>query len=567
MRDDVEAKAPVIDLLYPSEEKRKAMKRRRAATELLPTGFVSDLMLEKLADIMCREYQYKMLELFRELSDDEEVIRYRQDILDDLIGNPEVAAGMSKLIKIMLSNDKTNLYDLSTPDSFTSLDAAISGFEAYTECVELMHGLWLSKKDAIRSEGLKRMFTFFENNHSDKDYVKLREEVTELRDSLNGKIRCVTVAINLNENLVPTEAGVIGWSDKVCEPKPTVIDRIVSFGVKGENPKALHELRTKYTGENEPNSQNGVLNMTDKVLFEELDFIVKKYVKSIDSILKKYRAIGFEDIHIIEYQLDFYMSAVHMIENARSKGLQMCRPVILPADERRAEIKGLFDPIYFNEANIYNLRSKEKKSVVTNDISFDETAGFYIITGANNGGKTTFVRSVGICQVLAQAGLYVPAESCTISMVDCIYTHFPKEEQVGIDASRFTTEIKEFKEISDTITDRSMLLMNESIQSTTPQECVDIAGQLVRIFCVIGVRGLFATHLTDMAKKAVGYNDDPLVRTKTESLVASVNEESGERLYKIVRGYPGETGYAGAVFEKFGLDIKAIEKRVRHDIP
>lgn len=561
MRADVEAKAPIIDLLYPSEEKRKAMKRRRIDVEQLPTGFANDLILEKLADIMCREYQYKMLEIFKELSDDEEVIAYRQDILDDLIGNPEVAAGINKLIKIMLTNDKTNLYDLNTPDSFTSLDAAISGFEAYTECVELMHKLWLSKKDAINSVGLKRMFAFFENNYSDKDYVKLREEVTELRNAVNGKIRCVTVAINLNENLVPIEAGVIGWSDKVCESKPTVIDRIASFGVKGENPKALHNLRTKYTGENEPNSQNGVLNMTDKLLFEELDFVVKKYVKAIDSILKKYRAIGFEDIHIIEYQLDFYMSAVRMIENARSKGLQMCRPVILAASERKAEIKGLFDPIYFNEANIYNLRNKDKKSVITNDISLDDTAGFYVLTGANNGGKTTFVRSVGICQVLAQAGLYVPAESCTISMVDCIYTHFPKEEQVGIDASRFTTEIKEFKAISDTITDRSLLLMNESIQSTTPQECIDIAGQLVRIFCVIGVRGLFATHLTDMAKKAVGYNDDPLVRTKTESLIATVNEENGERLYKIVKGYPSETGYAGAVFEKFGLDIKAIEKR------
>lgn len=147
-------------------------------------------------------------------------------------------------------------------------------------------------------------------------------------------------------------------------------------------------------------------------------------------------------MYAIEYQLDFYSGAVMMIENVRSKGLEMCRPTLLPESQRKADIKGLFDPIYFKEANVWNLSNKPQKQVVTNDITFDENAGFYLLTGANNGGKTTFVRAVGICQVMAQAGLYVPASSCEISLVDCVYTHFPKEEQVGIDASRFTTEVR-----------------------------------------------------------------------------------------------------------------------------
>ncbi|MFR2154047.1 MAG: MutS-related protein [[Eubacterium] siraeum] len=110
-----------------------------------------------------------------------------------------------------------------------------------------------------------------------------------------------------------------------------------------------------------------------------------------------------------------------MIENVRSKGLEMCRPTLLPESQRKADIKGLFDPIYFKEANVWNLSNKPQKQVVTNDITFDENAGFYLLTGANNGGKTTFVRAVGICQVMAQAGLYVPASSCEISLVDCVY--------------------------------------------------------------------------------------------------------------------------------------------------
>ena len=231
--------------------------------------------------------------------------------------------------------------------------------------------------------------------------------------------------------------------------------------------------------------------------------------------------------------------------------------------ERRAVIKGIFDPIYFSEASVYNLSHKEKREVITNDISLAPDEGFYILTGANNGGKTTFVRAVGLCQIMAQAGLYVPAKECEISVCDMVYTHFPKEEQKGIDASRFTTEIKQFKEISDVITNHSLLLMNESIQSTTPKECVDIAVSLVHIFAVLGVRGVFATHLVDIAPKALELNSGEDMHTKIESITVSVDEGSGRRLYKIIKGLPGDTSYADTIFEKFGLDFEALKKRAK----
>lgn len=558
--DNSNVKPPIVDLLYPSEEQRRACLKRKAQIEQLPTEFEKDLMLAQLSEQLTPHNQYKMTAILGELCDDISVAEYRLDIIDDLLADSALTATLRKVVDKMLVNDRTNIYKLTTPDSFTVLDTALTAFESYCECMKILHKLYEEKSSGIRSAGLKKLFDFFEGHYNSKHYKKLKAESEELRNAMTGKIRSATIGINFDENLVPISMGLVGFSDKMYEDSGTVIDRILSFGSKNNDHKVMRDLHERF---DDPQSakREEIVNNLDRALFAELDKVTKKYVNSIDDILNEYRAIGFEDMYAIEYQLDFYSGAVMMIENVRSKGLEMCRPTLLPKVQRKADIKGLFDPIYFKEANVWNLSNKPQKQVVTNDITFDENAGFYLLTGANNGGKTTFVRAVGICQVMAQAGLYVPASSCEISLVDCIYTHFPKEEQVGIDASRFTTEVKEFKAISDCITNHSLLLMNESIQSTTPQECTDIAAQLMRIFCIIGVRGIFATHLTPLAKAALELDSDPKLNTRAESITVTVDEATGERRYKIKKGLPGANSYASTIFEKYGLDIKALEKK------
>jgi DNA mismatch repair ATPase MutS len=187
----------------------------------------------------------------------------------------------------------------------------------------------------------------------------------------------------------------------------------------------------------------------------------------------------------------------------------------------------------------------------------------YILTGANNGGKTTFARAVGVCQILAQAGLYVPAQECSISLCDYVFTHFPKEEQLGIDASKFTSEIKDFKTISEKITENSILLMNESIQSTTPNECVGVAKELLNVFCIIGVRGIFVTHLIDIADYMDSINANEYNKSKISSLVMTVDESTGQRLYKISKELPDRTSHSVNILSKYGISVDEIIRRNR----
>ena len=554
-RSELTARPPVIDLLYPSEEKRCAMIKRRNDLSERSGSLSRDMMLDAVGKLLCPNNAYKMCTLLQELPDDREVIEYRQDILCDLMNVKGLPAMLKRVIDTMLTGDKRGMYKLSEPDTFTSLNTAVEAFEAYIECMELVRSFDEKHRAEVTSAGIKKLLDHFAERYADKHYRKLCEDIKELRKRMDKRIRSITVAINLDENMVPSSAGIVDISDEPYTPKPSVLERIIYRGAKFSENVFADNIHERYIFEGGDRfSKDRILNDVEKPLFEDLDHITWKYVRLIEQALSEYQAIGFDEVKSIDYQLDIYLGVLDLMRTAENKGLKMCRPKLLPACERRGRIKGVFDLVYFSEANLHNLRSKDKRPVVTNDITFGGEGGFYILTGANNGGKTTFVRAVGVCQILAQAGFFVPAEECELSVCDCIYTHFPKEEQKGIDASKFTSEIKQFKAIIDSITDRSLLLMNESLQSTTPAECVDIASRLTVLFAKRGVRGIFATHLIDVAANADKLNESAGGGSVIKSIVSAVGE-NGERTYRIKEGAPMRNSFADSVLKEFGIDV------------
>ncbi|SDB04501.1 MutS domain V [Ruminococcaceae bacterium FB2012] len=551
-------KDPLVDLYYPSKQKREEARARNAARRDWPRDFSANLGLEQVAAQISNYYAKRTLDLLSEFSCDKEVIEYRLDVLEDFMRVPKLSSTVKKTVDIMLENDRKNIYKLSNPDSFSMLAEALEAYEAYVNCMEILHDFYAGNREKLRSKGVIGMFEYFEEQLRDPHYAELKKQTAELRAMIKDRVRSVTVAINLDETLVPVSAGILEISKEPYILKPSLLDRMIYHGANFQSGKVMKSVRNKYTGLNTDGEPN--LNAADKALFDELGAITEGYVEKLCDVLEEYQKITLKDMYSISYQLDFYLGAIEMINLCEASGMKMCRPVIT---EKETVIEGLFDPIYFREARTYNMRAKEKdkKPVVLNDISFGEDADFYILTGANNGGKTTFVRAVGICFAMAQAGLYVPAVSCRLRPADYIYTHFPKEEQTGINASRFTTEIKQFKTISETVTDRSLLFMNESIQSTTPRECVEIAYEMVRIFTKIGVRGIFATHLPELADRIPELNASG-ARSKTESLIVLTDEATGQRKYKVVKGMPTYTGHARTILDEFGISYEEIAKRL-----
>lgn len=512
--------------------------------------------LAKVAELINPYNINTTVNLFSELCDDIEVLNYRLDIIEDFLNIPALGITVKKVIDTIVENDRRNIYNLSSPDSFDSLDSAITSFDSYVDCVELMHTFSENNKEKIKSLGIKKMMSFFEEQFNDKKFISLKKHLETLKDSIRKGIRSVTVVINLDERMVPVSAGIVDYSDEPYILKPSFFDKILYHGANFSSDKLLKNIKNKYN-DSEVYKEK-IINTADENLFKELNFITDKYIELINKVLSDYQKIGFKDMYHLNYQLEFYMGAVRLIQLCNSSGLHMCRPNYLPLSDRSCEINGLFDPVYFSKCRIWNVKNKEKRTVVTNNIKFDDEGRMYILTGANNGGKTTFARAIGICQILAQAGLYVPAQECNISLCDYVFTHFPKEEQLGIDASKFTSEIKDFKIISEKITENSILLMNESIQSTTPNECVQVAKELLNVFCIIGVRGIFVTHLIDIADYIDSINANKYNNSKISSLVMTVDESTGQRLYKISKELPNKTSHSINILSKYGISVDDI---------
>ena len=542
----------LVDLMYPSEEKRRLSLERASKLSELPQDYIRNLELEQLSRLICPEYALNAQRIFTQLSTDIETLNFRLDILEDFLNVPSLESVLYENVHKLYVNEHVNITKLGLADSFFALKQRFESLKTYIECITNCHIFCDKNKDKFRSAALADLAGYFASIYNSEYFDEIKRETDECLRLLGKGIRSVTVGINFDDMLMPTEAMLLTVSTEKIKKKGR-FDWLL--GRSGENGRPIGKTHSLY-------NDNGGTNDIEAPLFRELKEINAEYISHLDSAVRAYFKRSTEDILTFESQMSFYIGAKRLIEAARARGLEMCRPKYLPMENREMHAKGIFDLSFYIQMVGSDPMGSLKNKIVTNSCDFDSDGRFYVLTGANNGGKTTYTRAIGIIQVFAQAGLYVPCVECEISPVDFIYTHFPKEEEVGLNTSRFTQECKQFKETIDTATRYSMLLLNESIQSTTPTECVYIATELTKIFKCIGVRGVYATHLLELARSLDKLNSEVEGDTKLVSLITTVDSSDGDRrLYRIERAEPQEFGYARSIYEKFGVSFDEVKKR------
>ena len=183
--------------------------------------------------------------------------------------------------------------------------------------------------------------------------------------------------------------------------------------------------------------------------------------------------------------------------------------------------------------------------VVGNDVDADGKS-LVVITGANSGGKSTFLRSVGLAQVMMQCGMFVAADTYRASVCDGVFTHFIREEDASMTSGRLDEELKRMSTIADMIRPHSLILFNESFAATNEREGSEIGRQVVSALLDVGITVFFVTHQFDFAD---GFNRQ---RAAATLFLRAERRAEGQRSYKLAVADPLPTSFGEDVYYEVG---------------
>lgn len=192
---------------------------------------------------------------------------------------------------------------------------------------------------------------------------------------------------------------------------------------------------------------------------------------------------------MLQAELAFYVGCVNLHEQLARKGEPVCMPAPVADEERRLSVRGLYDVC---------LALKLDQRVVGNDANANDK-DLVIVTGANQGGKSTFLRGVGLAQLMMQSGMFVAADYFCSSVCHGLFTHYKREEDPGMKSGKLDEELRRMSDIVDHITSGSLILLNESFAATNEREGSEVARQIMTALLDKRVRIVCVTHLYELA--------------------------------------------------------------------
>lgn len=559
-----------LSLLHPADSK--------AEYNTLPPQAINDLSVDFICSALTEDAFEKgsIKNLMTNLTSDEAVIRYRCDIFDDLYKNPQLRVELEKLL--------ANLSDLRELEKFKkdgeasdiwSLINRLREIDGYVDCITQMKTS-LEHAD-VASQGLLELKKIVTDIHDNSGFPEIKKDIIEAME-IAKQIRSITLGVNLDNLLRPVSAGIISVNSFVISDSGILRSFMGHLSQKNDelntdkgfaSMKSFHPLNPSSvkmgTAQLVYDPQDRVHIMGDNVptgadqlsgaLTKTVTAIVKKIVNSLKSTLHKYVSIsGFTLVSLVP-EIIFYIRWADYIDKLKASGFTLCKPSLLPPEKRELHAKELY-----NIKLAIKEDSGKSSEIIGNDFDFSDDARIYILTGPNRGGKTTFTQAVGLAFLLAQNGIYVPAESFEFSPCDNIFTHFPADENETVDLGRLGEESQRIAEIFTRATDKSLLLFNESLATTNVSEGLYIAKDVVKAMRYVGTRTIFNTHMHELAANLDKLNNDTEGTSRVESIVTGVDH--GVRSFKVSIAPPQGVSYARDIAVKYGVTFEQIKKGI-----
>jgi MutS domain V len=426
-----------------------------------------------------------------------DTILYRQEIYRDCLKQEPLVRRLYQIAVDAVEGERKNYWSAFGRYPSGTLSRAVDVLQLFMGKLKLLREIAGDHAGKFKSEGITRLFAMLRQELSDGYLAEIEAHLLSLRFR-----KGTLISAALGQGLKATDYVL----RKPHDDKRNWIERFLSPEPKG------------FTFHLHPRDEGGARALSE-IRDQGVNLVANALAQSTDHILSFFEMLRTE--------LAFYIGCLNLHRRFAVLEQPVCIPVACAVDTSRLAFVGLSDA---------SLILNGRHPVIANDLVADGKQ-FIIITGANTGGKSTFMRSLGLAQLMMQAGMFVAAEAFTAEIRVALYTHYKREEDVAMESGKLDEELKRMSAIVDHVTPGAMILFNESFAATNEREGSEIARQITSALLERGVKVCFVTHLYEFARTFHAGNFNAALFLRAD------RRPDGTRTFRVVEGKPLQTSY------------------------
>lgn len=502
---------------------------------------IQDLELNTLFNAMAQgdEFLFSVTRstILSSLRNDINTILYRQQILRDCLKNPVIVHKIYDLAVESIQKEKENYLGIFSDYPDAILSRSMKVLQIFIYELKRLRAIADEHSEDFNSEGFRQFFKMLKSELTDAYFEEMENHLSELKFR-NG----ILISAMLGEGNKGKDYVLRKFHDEKQTWWQRMASQYVMPWIQQNDKKWLKQIfekTDKYTFYVNYRDESG-LRALRHIKDEGINLVANTLAQSDDHILNFFIQLKTE--------LAYYLGCLNLHEQLT----RLDEPVSFSNPEEAKNhvhsVKGLYDVC---------LALTLKHNVVGNDME-GENRDLFIVTGANQGGKSTFLRSVGVSQLMMQSGMFTPAASFRANVCDSLVTHFKREEDVDMKSGKLDEELNRMDQIIQHITPNSIVLFNESFGATNEREGSEIADQIVKALLEKHIKIFFVTHLFEFA---YSFHEK---KVEKALFLRAQRREDGTRTFKITEGAPSQSSFGNdiyhIIFDKKSSDEESFEK-------
>lgn len=488
----------------------------------MPEVFV-DLNLDQIVGrITAGKDEYRLKPFFYASLDDVDTVLYRHEVMRDLESADlygyvaAFAEGLRVMREHMARREKLH-YVYQQQEWF------LGAVELYCEAVRgLARDL---HRAAPASRGFLALRTYVDGYVDSDRFKALVAESEKARAGLASIDYCMlikgdTITVRKYEDESDYSASVMATFEKFRQG-------------------AVKDYRVRF-------SEDAGMNHIEAKVLEFVALLFPDVFAELEAYCARNQGYLDETLEVFDREIQFYVAYLDYMNTFRRAGLDFCYPEVDDSQKR----------IFARDVYDLALAGKlvaEDKPIVCNEFHLDGKERIFIVSGPNQGGKTTFSRTFGQLHYLANLGCPVPGKAARLFLYDNLYTHFEREENIRNLRGKLEDDLVRIHRILRGATPRSIIIMNEIFTSTTLRDAVFLASRIMQRIVRLDLLCVCVTFIDELTR---------LSNTTVSMISTVVPDDPSRRTYKVVRRPADGRSYAMSIAEKYHLGVDDLKERL-----